>query len=183
LSDVISGFVIMMDQPFRVGDRIEIQDENTWGDVVEIGLRTTRIRIPDNRMVIVPNSVIGKNQVINYTYPDPQYRIETEVRLEYGTELEGIRPLIVKAVRQVDGVLPNQPVEVLFLHFGDSSMTIRIRWWIESYGDARQIVDLVNTAVYDTFGDAGIEIPHPKQDIYHYLDSENAEQISQTLKD
>jgi len=68
------------------------------------------------------------------------------------------------------------------LHFGDSSMTIRVRWWIESYADARQIIDMVNSTVYDAFGEAGIEIPHPKQDIYHYLDSENADQISQTFK-
>ncbi len=72
LSDAISGFIILIDQPFRIGDRIEISEENTWGDVVEIGTRTTRIRTRDNRMVIVPNSTISKSQVVNYTFPDPR---------------------------------------------------------------------------------------------------------------
>ena len=56
--------------------------------MVDIGLRTTRIRTRDNRMVIVPNSVIGVNQVINYTYPDPRYRIQTHVGIAYGTDIE-----------------------------------------------------------------------------------------------
>jgi MscS family membrane protein len=81
IADVISGMIIIVDQPFRVGDRIEIQSENTWGDVTDIGLRTTRIRTRDNRMIIVPNSLIGKNQVINYTFPDPRYRIQTHVHI------------------------------------------------------------------------------------------------------
>jgi len=62
IADAIAGLVILVDQPFRIGDRIEIQEEDTWGDVVDIGLRTTRIRTRDSRMVIVPNSVIGANQ-------------------------------------------------------------------------------------------------------------------------
>ena len=69
LADAIAGFIILADQPYRVGDRIEIQGEGTWGDVMEIGLRTTRIRTRDNRMVIVPNSMISKNQVS--TTPSP----------------------------------------------------------------------------------------------------------------
>ena len=79
IANMISGVIILIDQPFRAGDRIEIQELNTWGDVVSIGLRSTRIRTLDNRLVIVPNSSISNNQVVNYTYPDPRYRIQTEI--------------------------------------------------------------------------------------------------------
>ena len=88
IADAIAGFIILVDQPFRIGDRIEIQGEGTWGDVVDIGLRTTRIRTRDNRLVIVPNSTISKNQVVNYTFPDPRYRIQTHVGIGYGTDIE-----------------------------------------------------------------------------------------------
>jgi len=84
LSDAISGVVIMIDQPFRIGDRIEIQELGTWGDVVEVGIRTTKIHTRDNRLVIVPNSTIGNNQVVNYTYPDPQYRVQMDIGVGYG---------------------------------------------------------------------------------------------------
>ena len=70
LGDMITGFTIMVDQPFKVGDRVELLDINTWGDVVDIGLRSTRIRTRDNRMVSVPNSVIGKGLVVNYSDPN-----------------------------------------------------------------------------------------------------------------
>ena len=87
VADAIEGFIILVDQPFRMGDRIEIQEVDTWGDVIEIGLRTTRIRTRDNREVIVPNSIIGANQVINYSYPDPRYRIQTHVGIGYGADI------------------------------------------------------------------------------------------------
>ena len=84
LSDTIAGYIILVDRPFRVGDRIEIEGVGTWGEVVDIGARTTRIRTRDNRLVIVPNATIGKSQVVNYTYPDPHYRIEMEIGISYG---------------------------------------------------------------------------------------------------
>ena len=61
------------------------------GDVKKIGLRTTHIQTADNRMVIIPNSIIGKNQVINHTYSDQNSRSETYVRVAYGTDIKGLR--------------------------------------------------------------------------------------------
>ena len=181
LADTISGFLIMIDRPFRIGDRIEIQDLNTWGDVVDIGLRSSRIRTRDNRMVIVPNSVISKSLIVNHAYPDTQYRIEIEVGVAYGTDLELARSTIIDAVRSVDGVLPERPVEALFLQFGDSALIFRVRWWLESYVDTRQMFDRVNTAMYKALQDAGIELPFPQQDVHHKIDAKDVEQISQVF--
>ncbi len=165
LSDVIAGFIILADRPYRVSDRIEIQGVGTWGDVVEIGLRTTRIRTRDNRMVIVPNSLIGKNQVINYTYPDPRYRIETHLGIAYGTDIGTARRVIIEAVRGVEGVLPDRPVDALYHEMGDSAMIFRVRWWIESYVDTRRVIDRVHTALQETLDAAGIESPYPIQTV------------------
>lgn len=77
LRDMFAGFTILVDQPFKVGDRVELLDIDTWGDVQEIGMRSTRIRTRDNRMVTVPNSVIGKGLVVNYSVPNTVYRVET----------------------------------------------------------------------------------------------------------
>jgi small-conductance mechanosensitive channel len=118
IANMISGVIILIDQPFRTGDRIEIQELNTWGDVVNIGLRSTRIRTLDNRLVIVPNSQISNNQVVNYTYPDPRYRIQSEIGVAYGTDLRVAREVIINALQGVEGVLPDKPVEVLNNHPG-----------------------------------------------------------------
>jgi small-conductance mechanosensitive channel len=181
LADTISGFIILVDRPFRVGDRIEIQGVGTWGDVVEIGLRTTRIRTRDNRMVIVPNSIIGKNQVINYTYPDPRYRIETHVGIGYGSDIERVRRIITETVRQVEGVLPDRPVDALYVERGDSAMIFRVRWWIESYVDTRRMFDRVNTALEKSLAKAGIDMPFPTQDVNIKFDPAAAEEISGVL--
>ena len=165
IADAIAGFVILVDQPFRIGDRIEIQEVGTWGDVVEIGLRTTRIRTRDNRMVIVPNSTIGKNQVINYTFPDPRYRIQTHLGIDYNTDTEKARQVIVDAVRQAEGVLQDKPVDALYVENGDSAMIFRVRWWIDSYEDTRRMFDKVHTVLKRALEEEGIECPFPTQEI------------------
>ena len=166
LSDMISGFLILADRPYRIGDRIEIQGIGTWGDVVEIGLRTTRIRTRDNRMVIVPNSIIGTNQVINYSFPDPNYRIQTHVGIAYGTNVMEARRIMVDAVRQVEGVLPDKPVEALYIDMNNWAMVFRVRWWIESYADTRRMYDKVHSALQEALDEAGIEIPNDQLDVH-----------------
>jgi small-conductance mechanosensitive channel len=163
IADAIAGFIILVDRPFRIGDRIEIQGVGTWGDVVDVGLRTTRIRTRDNRMVIVPNSTIGANQVINYTYPDPRYRIQTHVGIAYGTDIEMARRIIVETVQKVEGVLQEQPVDALYVEMGDSAMIFRVRWWIGSYEDTRRMFDRVHTLLQQALDEAGIESPFPTQ--------------------
>ena len=182
LADTISGFIIMIDRPFRIGDRIEIQDLGTWGDVVDIGLRSSRIRTRDNRMVIVPNSVISKSLIVNYTYPTTQYRIEVHIGVDYGSDIELVRKTMIHAVKGVEGVLPDRKVEALFLEFGESALIFRLRWWIESYIDTRRMFDRVNTAVYLALKEAGIEIPNRQVDVHHKIDAERTAQLLREVR-
>ena len=176
IADAIAGFTILVDQPFRIGDRIEIQGVSTWGDVVDIGLRTTRIRTRDNRLVIVPNSTIGSNQVINYTFPDPRYRIQTHVGIGYGTDIELARAIIVDTVQQVEGVLQDKPVDALYVEMGDSAMSFRVRWWIESYEDTRRMFDRVHTVLQRALDEAGIESPFPTQTLNLQVEQPESEE-------
>ncbi|PAV13190.1 hypothetical protein ASJ81_04115 [Methanosarcina spelaei] len=97
LTDIITGIVLLIDRPFRIGDRIRIEKLDTWGDVVEIGWRSTRVLTRDNRLVIVPNSVIGMDLITNYSIPDKIYRVETDVVVSYGPDIEYVRNLIIEA--------------------------------------------------------------------------------------
>ena len=165
LGDMITGFTIMVDQPFKVGDRVEVMDIATWGDVVDIGLRSTRILTRDNRMVSVPNSVIGKGLVVNYSDPDTLYRVQTHVGVAYGTDVEQARRVMIEAIRAQDWVKKDKPIEALFLEFGPSSLNFRVRCWIEHYVETRRIIDKMNTALYRALNEANIEIPVPQQDV------------------
>lgn len=168
IADAIAGVIILLDRPFRVGDRIEISAANTWGDVTDIGLRTTRILTRDNRLVIIPNSLISKNEIINYTYPDPNYRIQTHVGIAYDTDINEARTVMRDAVRQVPDVLENKPVDILYNDMGDSAMIFRVRWWIETYADTRRITDKVHSALQRELDAAGIDMPFPTQSVLLY---------------
>ena len=169
LSDTISGFLIMLDRPFRIGDRIEIQELGTWGDVVDIGLRSSRVRTLDNRMVIVPNSVIGKSLVVNHSYPDSTYRLQTDIGVAYGSDLEKTRATLIKAVEKLEGVDPDHPIEALLVNLGDSALIFRVRWWLDSYVDTRRMFDRVHTSIVNALNAAEIEIPFPQVDVHARL--------------
>lgn len=181
LADTISGFIIMIDRPYRIGDRIEVQDLDTWGDVVDIGLRSTRVRTRDNRMVIVPNSVMGKSLIVNYSYPDTTYRIEIHIGVAYGSDIELARKTMIEAVSGVEGVLPDQEVDALFLEFGDSSLIFRVRWWLDSYVDTRRVFDRVNTAIYHALAQAGVELPFPSRSVYPRFEEGELQKLQRAL--
>ncbi|MBE2198785.1 MAG: mechanosensitive ion channel family protein [Anaerolinea sp.] len=166
LGNMLTGFTIMVDRPFKIGDRIEILDIDTWGDVVEIGLRSTRILTRDQRMVSVPNSVIGKRLVVNYSDPNTMFRVQTTVGIAYGSDIERARQVMIEAIKVQDWVMGDQRIEALFLEFGDSSLNFTVRCWIENYVETRRIVDKMNTALYQALNDAGIEIPFPQRTLH-----------------
>ncbi len=182
-SDAINGFIIMVDRPFRIGDRIEIRELNTWGDVVDIGLRSTRIRTLDNRMVIVPNSVIGQSLVVNHSYPDLDYRMHALVGIAYGSDVDLARKVIHEAVQRSPGVLTERPIHVLFVEMGDSALIFRLQWWVRIWSelDIYQMYDSVLTSVYKALNEAGITIPFPQRDVHHKVDPEDREVLARLL--
>ncbi len=182
LTDTISGFLIMIDRPFRIGDRIEILELDTWGDVVDIGLRSARVRTQDNRLVIIPNSVLGESLIVNHSFPNSHYRIDIHVGVGYDSDVEQARQTMIDAATQVDGVWDGREVEALFMEMGDSALVFRIRVWIQSYQDARRIVDRVNTAVFKALNEKGIDIPFPQRTLHHQIGDDQMETISKKFR-
>lgn len=167
LRDAFNSFVILFDQPFRVGDRVEIIGTQLYGDVVEIGTRTTRILTRDNRVLVIPNSDIAKSRLLNYTYPDPTLRFELHIGVQYDTDVVGIRRTIEEAVGGVEGVLSEKPVEVLFIEFGDKGLIFCVRWWVDTYTDPYPIYDKVNEAMYAALSREGIKVSFTTANIVH----------------
>ena len=179
LSDMIYGFILLFDQPFGVGDRIEIKELNTWGDVVEIGMRTTRVRTRDNRLVVYPNSIIGRSQVINHSMPDAQFRTQVDLEVAYGQDPEQIESVIVKAVRSVEGVAPEKPVDVLVKGITKKTLTFRLRWWLQDYREGRYAVDKVLRAVYAAMNQAGIETSLDAYDLHIFMEQEQQPSVEE----
>jgi small-conductance mechanosensitive channel len=166
LGDIIAGFMIMIDRPFGIGDRIELLDLDTWGDVTAVGLRSTRILTRDNRMVSVPNSVIGKGLIVNYSDPSTVYRVETHVGISYDTDIEQARQIMIAAIRAEDWVMQDKLIEALLLEFGESALVFRVRCWIEHYVETRRVIDKMNSALYKALNANDIKIALPQRKVY-----------------
>jgi small-conductance mechanosensitive channel len=161
VTDAVAGGLILLDQPFSVGDDIHLKELDTWGAVQEIGVRVTRVLTLDNREVVIPNALIGQSQVVNYSDPDSHLRVETEIGVGYGADPSQADQVIEAAVREVDGVLPDRPVEVWFMNFGEYARRIRVLWWIDDVNHEYPIRNRVNRALELALGEAGIEMPFP----------------------
>lgn len=170
VSNVISGILLVLDKPFVPGDRIEIwnppPNQGTWGDVISVGLRSTKIRTTDNITIIVPNSQLMNRDVINYTKGSPTIRLRIPVGVSYRSNLETVEKVLLQTVQGIEGVLENPQPRVVVSQFGDSSIQVELRVWIDHAKKRRQIQDIINRRIKLEFEKSSIEIPYPKRDVY-----------------
>lgn len=160
LANMISGFTIMVDRPFRPGDRIEL-DSGTVGDVVKIGMRSTKIKTFFNTILIVPNNDLVTTRLINHSYPDSKVNGRIEVGVAYGTDVEKAKQAMLQAALSVEEVLREPEPSVFFTKFGDFSLNLLLIYWVADYSIRFATQDKVNVAIDRVFAEAGIEIPFP----------------------
>jgi small-conductance mechanosensitive channel len=160
LADVISGAMILVDRPFRIGDRLELPSIDSWGDVVEIGMRSTKILSMENRMVVLPNSEIGKSQIINYSYPDPSYLDLLNVLVAYDNDVEQVEQLLAEAILSVEGVQKEREIYTLLMELNETHMLFWAGWWVESYMDRYPVHGEVSKAIIKKLKEAGVVLPY-----------------------
>jgi MscS family membrane protein len=165
LANMIAGFVLMLDRPFRVGDRVTLT-ENRILDVYEIGLRSTKFLTRDNTLVIIPNAEISKMTIDNLSYPAPQIRVRIDVGVAYGSDIDRVRELLFQAAYSHSDVLKEPPAFVQFINFGESSLDFRLNVYVADYAIQRRTEHAVRELVYKIFGKDNIEIPFPQRVVY-----------------
>ncbi len=165
LANLISGFTIMIDKPFRLGDRVQLPSGEI-GDVVDIGLRSTKILSFDHNIIVIPNSEVTKAQLINYSYPTPRFKIRTPLGVAYGSDMKKVKKILQEILSRNPDVLNDPPPQVFFTEFGDSSLNLLIVYWIENYQDKFKIIDEINMEIDKRFAREGIAIPFPQRDIH-----------------
>ena len=169
LSNLIAGVLLIIDRPFEIGDRIEVWSapagSATWGDVVDIGLRATKIKTTDNIVIIIPNNEIMKRDIVNYTIISTKIRVRINIGVAYDADIEKVKNLINSVAGTLPWVSKEPPPKVVVRNFGESSVDLQLRVWID---DARKRMDTISSVtdkVKETFDKHGIEIPYPKRDI------------------
>jgi len=168
--------VILVDQPFRIGDRIKLQSGEE-GDVYQIGLRSTRILNLDHNIVVIPNGELVKNRIINYSFPDSNIRIIVEVGIAYGTNIEKAKRLLFKLAQQHSDISKDPSPEVFLMNFGDSAIQLRLVARTSHFEKKLEVETALREQIYKTFEQEGIEIPLPQRVVT--LVNSNAAQASQ----
>lgn len=162
-ADIASGFILLFERPIRVGDRITIGEDE--GDVQSINLRTTIVSTNDRISIIVPNSKLVSQRVINWSYGDPRARISIPVGVAYRSDVQLVTETLILAAEGVDNVLTDPPPKVQFLKFGDYSLDFRLLIWTRQPRRLPQIKSDINYRIEKLFRERGIEIPYPVQDL------------------
>ena len=161
LGNLFAGLAIQIEKPFRVGHWVRISGTDALVD--EITWRATKLRTKAGNFLIVPNSVVARDAVLNYSEPVAETRLEIEVGASYDAPPNRVKAVILAAIRHEPLVARTRPPEVLVVDFGASAVVYRIRVWTSEFGADEVLRDRVRTAVYYAFRRAAIEIPYPVQ--------------------
>jgi MscS family membrane protein len=164
MAHMISGFTLMLDRPFRIGDRIQLAGGQV-GDVLDIGLRSTKIKTLDNQQLIIPNSDLCNTILTNQAFPDVRAKGRINVGVAYGSDVERVKEVLVATALEVEGVLREPVPEALFISFGESALTMSLFFWVEEYGTLLAATDRINTMIIRRFRENGIEIPFPTRTV------------------
>jgi small-conductance mechanosensitive channel len=170
LSNLIAGILLIIDRPFEVGDRIEVWSapvgSATWGDVIDIGLRATKIKTTDNIVIIIPNNEIMLRDIINYTTITEKIRVRINIGIAYDADMQLAKDIILKVADSAAWVAKHPPAAVVVKNFGDSSVDLQLRVWIDDARKRMHTISYITDRVKTAFDEQGVEIPYPKRDIY-----------------
>jgi MscS family membrane protein len=168
ISNFFGGAIISVDKPFKVGDRVKI--DNYYGDVVSVGTRSTRIRTLDYQIVTLPNNKITTNVIVNYSEPDEKLRITIPVTVAYGTDPVGVKKILMEiahdAIKNTGYFLEDPAPTVFFEEFAASSLNFILKIWMRKYSLPDEAKDAINCRIAERFAKEGIEIPFPQMDIH-----------------
>lgn len=166
INNFISGWILMWERPIRIGDFLEMGDIR--GTVESVNTRSTRIRRNDGVHVLIPNSYLLENTVINWTLVDKLMRTTVRVGVAYGSDVKVVRQLMEQAANEHPEVLNEPPAVVFFEDFGDNALIFDLKLWIDSgeERDLRRIRSDVRFRLEELFDEAGVVVAFPQRDIH-----------------
>ena len=165
LANFFGGISIFMDKTYKVGEYI-ILDSGERGEVVEIGIRSTRIKTRDDVIVNIPNSIMANSKIINESAPIPRFRIRVPVGVAYGSNLEKVEEILLAVTNANENIEKYPEPRVRLRTFADSSVNFQLLCWVKDPRDkGRQTHNLLKAA-YNAFDEQGITIPFPQRDVH-----------------
>lgn len=166
MNNFISGLILLFERPIRAGDLVGV--EGTYGVVEHIGGRSTRIRTADNTQMIVPNSQLLENSLVNFTLSDDVVRTSVAVGVAYGSDVRKVERLLHQALRELPSVLEQRGPRVLFTDFGDNALSFEALFWLRARTmlERRQVESELRFRIDELFREADVVIAFPQRDVH-----------------
>ncbi|MFC6904081.1 mechanosensitive ion channel family protein [Halalkalicoccus tibetensis] len=173
IGNYVGGLFVLADQPYEIGDMIEIVDTEQRGFIEDITLRYTKVLTEDNSVLVIPNATIRERDVINYSAEDERTRLALDMTVTYEGDLAEARRLIVRAARGTDGVIGGGPTIRVgsaryparptcnIVEYGDNGVALRLRYWVRSPYYAPAVRSEIQSRIWEELADADVDIPYP----------------------
>ena len=165
LGNIFGGISLIADKSIRVGDVIKL-DNNTMGTVVDVGLRSTKIRTADNELVTVPNGKLADSQILNFLHPDPSIRIVVDFGVEYGSNVDKVRKVVLDELKKIPNVLSQPEPKIVLDEMGDFALKFKALFWVKSFDRKFETKVLATERIYNALNKNKIGIPFPTRTVY-----------------
>jgi small-conductance mechanosensitive channel len=185
----VSGMFLLADQPYEIGDMIELADTNQRGFVDDITLRHTKIFTLDNTFLVIPNGEIRSRDVVNYSAEDPRTRLALDVLVTYESDIDQARDIITRAARQVDVVIDGGPdirvgaarypaaPTVYINEYADNGVLLTLRYWITEPYKLLAARSKVQTELWTRLADSDVELAYPHTHL-HFDETSGAMEVT-----
>lgn len=164
-SDFMSGIILLIDSSIKVNDIIQIKDIVCI--VKEINLRTTTVLTRDDKYIILPNTDLTRNQLINWTHSERSSRFEVTIGVDYSSDIKKVMQLLKEAVDSHPEVLKKPTSFIRFTDFGDSSLNFSIIFWSQELFRVENIKSEIRIKIFELFAENNITIPFPQRVLHH----------------
>jgi small-conductance mechanosensitive channel len=165
VANIFGGISVFLDKPYKTGDYVIIKDKYR-GEVIQIGMRSTKIRTRDNVLLTVPNAVMATDAVINETGFNPELRIRIPLGIAYGTDLEKADKILVEIVNSHPEILKKPKARVRFRKFGESAIELEVLSVIRKPADRGRITHEIIKLTDKRLRDENINLPFPQRDVH-----------------
>lgn len=165
ISHIFGGLSIYLDKPFRVGDRIQL-DSGDIGDVLDIGIRSTKIKTFDETVVIIPNNAVASSRIINYNKPKSKIKVKIDLNLAYGTNVQKAKAALLDVLETTEGVETDPAPSVYFTEMGDFALKFLVVVWVANPKKQFDTKTLLVERLYERINKEKFVIPYPTQKVY-----------------
>lgn len=160
LSNLFGAFAILTDRPYKIGDRLYMEGVGA-GDVVDVGLRSTRVKTLDGRIVVVPNEKIAASRIVNMSLPDVKLRLELKIGIGYGSDIDKACAVLERIASDTPGVAGDPKPRAYVSELGNFAVAITLLVYVDSYMNDLSVPDSIYRNALAAFKKEGIDIPYP----------------------